>query len=133
MLRISKLADYATTIMIFLAQDSDRRFSAREVSKGTNIRRLPTVSKVLKLLLASHLVKSTKGVNGGYQLSHPPLQISLFDIVCAIDNEPAMTQCCSSGGAACPREDYCRARHRWQAINQEILKMLKETTLDKIA
>jgi len=131
MLRISKLADYATTIMAFLAQQADKRYSAREVSKGTDIHRLPTVSKVLKLLLAANLVKSTQGVNGGYQIASLPAEISLFDVVCAIDGAPALTQCCNEPNS-CQRTDACSASHRWREINKRILVMLKETTLDKI-
>ena len=59
MLRVSKMADYATVIMGFFARHSQESYSAVEVSEHTHIA-LPSVRKVLKLLVAAHILISLR-------------------------------------------------------------------------
>ncbi len=63
MLKISRLADYATIIMTILASKQER-FSAAQIARAIPLS-MATVSKVLKLLNESKLVNSERGVNGG--------------------------------------------------------------------
>src|SRR3990167_5611718 len=108
MLRISRLADYATVIMNFLAEKPENRYSAAQVAAGIQMA-TPTASKILKLLNEAGLVNSERGVNGGYQLVKLPQYISLAEIITAIDGQPAMTEC-SKKEHGCSRCDFCQLR-----------------------
>ncbi len=68
MLRISKLTDYAIVILSYLALDSAKVLSAQQLAEATHLS-LPTVSKILKILLAAKLLTSFRGTGGGYQLA----------------------------------------------------------------
>ena len=126
MIKISKLADYATVIMDFLASQQSHRYSAALIATAVHIS-TPTVSKILKLLHEAQLVNSERGVNGGYQLSRPPEEISLTAIIAAIDGQPAMTEC--SKGDICSLNNVCHLRGNWQFINRLIVSMLNNVSV----
>jgi Fe-S cluster assembly protein SufB len=128
MLKISKLADYATVVMNFLASEPERLYSAPEISKQVHIA-VPTVSKVLKKLLAKgNLVISTRGANGGYRLARSAKEITIIEVISAIDGHPAMTEC-SQHSKVCVQDSVCAVKNNWRLINQVILTLLQSLTL----
>lgn len=127
MLRISKLTDYATVIMSYLALDSTRILSATQVARQIHLS-IPTVSKILKILAEARLVTSFRGTGGGYQLARPMETISVADIVIAVEGNVAMTEC-SLSKHACALDALCGVKENWQIINNVILKALKSLTL----
>lgn len=127
MLRISKLTDYATVIMSFLALDSSRVFSATQIARAIHLS-APTVSKILKMLCEAELVTSFRGTGGGYQLAREPKDITIADVVSAIEGRLAMTECCAVKNA-CVLDTLCGIKKNWQVINQVILKALTGLTL----
>jgi DNA-binding IclR family transcriptional regulator len=70
MLRLSKFADYGTQVMAYMAKDRVVH-SASEVSAALGIA-IPTVSKILKMLVRENLVASSLGAKGGYMLARDP-------------------------------------------------------------
>ena len=127
MLRISNLADYGTVVMHYLAEHSAEQLSAGDIAAAVGINS-PTVSKILKHLLAAELLVSQRGANGGYQLAKAPEAISLADVVAAIEGMPAMTQCCSTHNA-CSLESVCAIKGNWQVINQIVHNALASFSL----
>lgn len=127
MLKISKLADYATIIMDRMAKQPLASFSAAELALAAHIP-APTVRKILKLLNDANLLVSTRGAQGGYQLTRAATQISLGEIITAIDGAPAVTEC-SQKGSACSLEAHCKLRGNWRYINKQIMQMLNEISL----
>jgi Fe-S cluster assembly protein SufB len=127
MLKISRLADYATRVLFLLAADPSKRYSATQVASETHIS-TPTVSKVLKLLNEAKLVNSERGVNGGYQLARAPEQIGVAEIIAAIDGRVAITEC-SRGDNICKHQNICELRGPWQMINKIVLNVLQDLTL----
>jgi FeS assembly SUF system regulator len=127
MLRISKLADYATIVMCFLAEQPNTQFSAACVAEKTSIA-IPTVSKILKRLNEADLLHSTRGSNGGYRLARSPEQISIATVITVIDGTPMMTQC-SQGADVCSHDQVCALRGNWQFINRVVFDVLNRLTL----
>jgi len=127
MLRVSKLTDYATVIMTALAESSDSVLSAQDVAARARLE-LPTVSKLLKQLGHAGLVESFRGVNGGYRLAHEPAQITIAQIVTAMEGPIGMTECSAQVGL-CDHESHCGVRVNWQRINQAIAHALASVTL----
>lgn len=127
MLRISKLADYATVILNCLSQDTASQLSANEIAQHTHLSR-PTVSKILKILLEAQLVISTRGVVGGYRLARAASAITLAQIIAAIEGPPGLTECAKSAHL-CRQNTTCAIKHNWQAIHQFILATLETITL----
>ena len=127
MLRISKLTDYATVILSFLALNPDRITSATTIADAVHLS-VPTVSKVLKILAEFELVKSYRGTGGGYQLARSSDQITLAEVVSAIEGKLAMTECCAMENT-CALDSLCAIKENWQVINKIILTALGELTL----
>src|ERR1700733_12779173 len=119
MLRISKLADYGTVIMNCLAKEPERLISASDIARKVHLS-LPTSSKVLKILVGAHLVISVRGVGGGYRLSRRPEEITVVDVITALDGEPALTECNIKMGK-CLQDRVCAIRDNWRLINQTIM------------
>ena len=127
MLRLSKLTDYGIVVMTYLAEAPEQIHAANEVSASTQVA-LPTVSKVLKLLSRSNLVSSCRGAKGGYRLARPPKDISVAQIINALEGPVALTEC-SSTSSHCSQESHCTIRGNWQRINDVIRGALEEVTL----
>jgi len=125
-LRVSKLTDYATVIMTVLADAADV-LSAQDVAVRARLE-LPTVSKLLKQLAHAELVESFRGVNGGYRLARDPQQITIAQIVTAMEGPIGMTECSAQVGL-CDHESHCGVRVNWQRINQAIAQALASVTL----
>jgi FeS assembly SUF system regulator len=127
MLKISKLADYATIVMSFLAKEPQELYNAAAIAEATGIN-LPTVSKLLKLLNEEKLLCSTRGTHGGYRLARLPDQISVASVITAVDGRPALTEC-SQGEGRCVHDQVCALRGNWRFINQIIFDVLDRLTL----
>ena len=127
MLRISKLTDYGTVVLAHLAGDPDIVCSAADVSAKTGIAP-PTVSKLLKSLARADLVSSTRGANGGYQLTRDPIEISAADVIDALEGPVSITEC-SAADSHCEHEPVCSVGGSWKQINVAIRHALEDVSL----
>lgn len=130
MLRMSKLADYGSVILTTMVREPERIQSAVEIAAAIHVP-VPTVSKVLKILTREGLVLSLRGAKGGYQLSRPPSQISMAEVIQAMDGPIGMTECSITPGL-CTQETDCAVRANWQRINLIVLQSLEKVTLDQM-
>ncbi len=127
MLRLSKLTDYATVILSHMAKESDQTHSAMGVAEATGIA-LPTVSKVLKILVNAKVLVSTRGIKGGYALAKPPEKISVADVISALEGPIALTEC-SISHEGCEQASGCGISGNWGLINLAIRNTLEAITL----
>jgi FeS assembly SUF system regulator len=127
MLRVTKLADYASIVLTALALAPERVHSATELAEHAGLE-LPTVSKLLKPLAHAGLVESFRGSNGGYRLARPAHDISLIEIVEAIEGPVGMTEC-SGEHSTCELESHCGVRGNWRHINDVVADALRGVSL----
>lgn len=127
MLRLSKLTDYATVILSHMAKDSGELYAAVEVAEATGIG-LPTVSKILKILVNARVVVSSRGVNGGYALARPPERISVAEVISALEGPIAVTEC-SISHEGCEQASGCGISGNWSLINKAIRNTLESISL----
>lgn len=131
MLRISKLADYGTVVMVFLAQHQDQLMNARDISAQTHLS-LATVSKLLKRLTHTGLLVSKRGSAGGYALKKTPAEISVANILYALDETRGLTEC-SEHVNSCALQHVCHVRGNWQLISRSIDDALSSVSLEALA
>lgn len=131
MLRLSKLTDYGTVVLAFMASKPEGVYAAADVAAATHLS-VPTVSKLLKCFTRAGLVTSQRGARGGYSLARPPEQINAVQIIDAIEGPVAITQC-SLGHDRCGIEPVCGVGHNWQRISLAIRDALKTVTLAELA
>jgi FeS assembly SUF system regulator len=130
MLKISKLADYGTVVMAYLARNMGVLHNANEIAGKTGVA-LPTVSKILKILAKHYLLVSHRGTKGGYSLARAPEKISVAQIIHAMDGGIALTSC-SQGSGLCHVEHHCTIQHNWQVISHAVFVALDAVSLADI-
>lgn len=131
MLRISKMTDYATVILARLAAVPERQHTATQLAEQTRLGQ-PTVSKVLKLLHRRGLLRSTRGLHGGYRLARPAAEITAAQILDAFEGPVALIEC-ARHVHHCSIESTCGVGRSWQRVNQAIRRALQEITLEELA
>jgi FeS assembly SUF system regulator len=131
MLRISKLADYGTVVMVYLTHHQDKLCNARDIAEQTHLS-LPTVSKLLKQLTAAGLLISVRGVNGGYRLQRPASDISVADILFTLDEHRGIIECDHQPNE-CSLSQVCRIQTNWRLISRAIESALTSVTLELLA
>ena len=135
MLRMTKQTDYGIVLMTHLAQVSSGasgQFSAPELAQALRIPP-PMVAKILKLLARDGLLVSHRGVRGGYALARPPAEISVAQVIGALEGSLAMTECGETDHSDCLREPFCAVRGNWQVINRVVRQALESITLAEMA
>lgn len=132
MFRLSKLADYGIVVMTNLARRPDRQFSAADIAADSLIPQ-PTVSKILKMLTRADLLISHRGAKGGYGLSRAGSEITVAEVITAIEGPIALTACIEEGSGACDIERLCPARANWQRINDAIRGALDGINVEEMA
>jgi FeS assembly SUF system regulator len=126
-LRVTKLTDYATVVLTALAAQPDAVLSAAGLAEQAGLE-VPTVAKILKPLAQAGLVSGFRGINGGYRLARPASQITLIDIVEAMEGPLGMTECSLHAGN-CGIEQSCGVRANWRRINDVVADALRGVTL----
>ena len=130
MLRLSKKTDYALMAMAHLAVKPGSS-SAREIAEAYDIP-VELMAKVLQRLTRRGLLSSQQGTRGGYQLARAAGNISVADVIQAIDGPVAVTACSSHAGR-CGQFEKCNVRDPLHRIREVIVSALAATTLDELA
>ena len=126
-MRLSNLADYAVVIMSAAAR-VDGRVNATILAAKTGIP-LPTTQKLLGRLASAGLFRSARGGGGGFVLTRPAAEISLADVVEAVEGPIAMTSCVDEARHDCALEGACQVRPHWGPVNTAIRGALSSVSL----
>lgn len=127
MLKLSKLADYATVLMTVMAEDPSRLYNGVELSERTHVPH-PTVAKLLKTMARGGLLESLRGAHGGYRLARAPGDITIADVIRALEGPIAVTEC-AQHGSGCGIQSTCQNRENWTLINTAIRRALEAVNL----
>ncbi|WP_140910089.1 SUF system Fe-S cluster assembly regulator [Cognatiluteimonas lumbrici] len=127
MLRVTRLTDYATVVLTVLAARHDDVLSAADLATAAGLE-LPTVAKVLRPLAQAGLVEGFRGAAGGYRLARDPAEISLVEVVEAMEGPLGMTECSLHDGT-CGIEASCGVRANWLRINDVVADALRAVSL----
>ena len=104
---------------------------AREISRAQNIP-VPFLWKILQRLGRRKLVRSFKGLRGGYELARPADQITLRDLVAATNGDEVEGRCVL-GLAHCDENSPCPLHDQWREIRVQMVAMLERTTVAELA
>ncbi len=131
MLRLSKLTDYAVVILGQFTEQPELKLSATDLAERTGLP-APTVSKILKFLSQAHLVAGQRGSQGGYGLIKKPEEISVADIIAAIEGPIALTDCVTDSTERCGAESFCPMQGNWNRVNQAVRDALQAVKLTEM-
>ncbi|HEY6765565.1 MAG TPA: SUF system Fe-S cluster assembly regulator [Candidatus Sulfotelmatobacter sp.] len=131
MIRLGKLTDYGVVLMTFMARDGSAVLrTSRDLAVESKLP-LPTVSKVLKKLLENGLLTSHRGIKGGYSLAKKADQISVADIVVAIEGPIALTEC-SDLDRSCEVEHSCPIKNNQRIVSDVVRGALEKVTISDL-
>jgi FeS assembly SUF system regulator len=128
MIKVSKLADYAVVILTVFARGDQALLNASTIASRTGLPD-PTVAKVLKILTRDGLLESVRGSSGGYILPRKPAEISVAEIIGAVDGPISLTACVEGGGETCGYQSSCPVRGRWDGVNEAMRGALESVSL----
>lgn len=128
---LSSACVYGLRASVYLASVStDSYTSITQISEELDISR-HFLTKILQQLTEQELMESMKGPKGGVRLRHPTDEITLLDIVAAIDGMDLLTEC-ALGLPGCGSEKPCPMHDQWADTRNEIRDMLEGTTLESL-
>jgi FeS assembly SUF system regulator len=128
-MRLSHLADYAVVLMTAAARrPAGARLSATELSGETGVP-LPTAQKLMGQLAAAGLLSSVRGASGGFALARSAGEISLADIVEAVEGPIALTMCSDSNNHECILDAHCRVKPHMGVVGTAVRGALGAVTL----
>ena len=128
----SRSTEYAIRAMTTLASQKPGKLTgAREISNRQAIP-MPFLWKILQILTRRRLVRSFKGMHGGYELARPADRISLHSIVQATDGDDFRERCVL-GLPECVSQNPCPLHEQWRDIRAGMNKMMDETSLADLA
>jgi Rrf2 family iron-sulfur cluster assembly transcriptional regulator len=123
-MKVSTRGDYAARALLSLAlHGSDRPTSVKEIAERTGLPQ-PYLEQILLAVKGAGLVRSKRGVGGGYVLARPPEEISLADILAAVDGPLT-----SLMGEHDHCEGHCVLQEVWVGVSDEMRKFLDGYTL----
>lgn len=129
-MHITLEADYAVRIVYCLAA-AGKRMDAKAISDDTAVT-LRFSLKILRKLVAGGIVRSFKGISGGYELAREPKDISLNDVIETVEGPFAISRCLC-GEYICSRTNGqpCRFRNVYAEISEDVVAKLKSYTFDQ--
>ncbi len=132
--RVSTRGDYACRALLSLAlHDSDGPTSVRDIAGRTGLPQ-PYLEQILLALKGAGLVRSKRGVGGGYTLAHAPEDITLAQIVSAVDGPIVVGDFGEPHtNGACDHEGQCVLLSIWGHVGEQMRKLLEASTLADVA
>lgn len=134
MLKLSKKSEYALMAVRYLAINSNGKYStAKEIADFYNIP-FELASKVLQRLVRKNVISSYQGVRGGYTLVKSPEQISLIEVISAIEENYQITNCMKENSSQkdCNHFDCCMIRNPLIKLQKEIDNLFQNMKIIQI-
>lgn len=128
----SHSTEYAIRAVTFLAkQPAGTLVGAREIARAEKIP-TPFLWKILQKLARQRIVRSFKGLHGGYELARPADQITIQAMLDATDGEHDAGRCVL-GLSQCDEAAPCPLHNQWKEIRGRITNLLEQTTVANLA
>ena len=125
-----KTTEYAFRIMSFLARGQEQLYTTSDIYLSLHIP-FRYLRKQMTLLTKTGLVTSVQGKHGGYKLAKNRVEITLWDIVNALNDKVFDTNC-FFGYHQCALHEHCLMHKKWAGVINMIEEVLKTTTLEEL-
>jgi Rrf2 family protein len=126
-MQITRQADYALRAMIYLAKLEPNQRAA--TSQIADKQRIPPsfLAKIISQLSIAGLIHTSRGARGGVSLARTPGEVSILEVVEAIDGPITLNEC-TEEPSACPFGDECPLRSLWCDTQADLVDRLRKTT-----
>jgi len=133
MIRFSRMADYGVLLLGHFARHEEELASTRDLAETYHMPR-SVVANLLKEFTKAGLLESRRGLHGGYRLARPVADISLLDVLNAVDGPVQLIDCAVEDALnpSCGYEDVCPSRSPMRAVHRRIIKLLGDISLSEL-
>ena len=128
-MKITREVDYALRIVLMLSREQ-KQIEAKVISESTGIPYRFTL-KILRKIVQAGIIRSYRGVNGGYVLNCEPSEISMLDVIECIDGAVSLNRC-EENECVCKSCDQCVINSSLHNIQDKLKEELKRVTFDKM-
>ena len=130
-MRISTKGRYATRAMVDLAlRYGEGPIQVKDIARNQDVSER-YLEQLLTPLRIAGLIRVTRGARGGFELSNPPSQIRLIDIIRTVEGSTAPSECVDNA-SICSNSEYCAAREIWAEIKSATDNVLESTSLQNL-
>lgn len=130
-MQITRQADYAVRAVLFVAQLEEGERVATSIIATEEDIPLPFLAKIVSQLSVKNILDAMRGASGGVRLSRPATDISLLEVIEAIDGEISLNRCVVSD-TACPSTGDCPVHEVWSDAQRELVHRLQNTKFDQL-
>jgi Rrf2 family protein len=131
-MQITKSGEYGLRGLVFLSKQPPEKVTlVREVSREENIPET-FLAKIFQRLSKAGVLRSVRGANGGFTLRKPAHEITMREIIEALEGPIALNRCLLRKGE-CEVEKNCPLHPVWEEMQQRFLEMLESTTMEDLA
>jgi Rrf2 family transcriptional regulator, iron-sulfur cluster assembly transcription factor len=128
----SRQCEYALQAVVYLAlKENGKRVSIKDLAKRLSIP-YHFLGKIMQDLTRKGLLVSEKGPRGGFALAKPASEITLFDIVNAIDGSD-FVRTCVMGFPECSKKYPCAIHAKWENLRDGVYAMLVSKSIEEVA
>ncbi|MGB9935295.1 RrF2 family transcriptional regulator [Thermodesulfovibrio yellowstonii] len=130
-LLITRETDYAIRTVLYLSSKKDYSARAEEISQQMQIPK-SFLRKILKQLEKVGLVQLKRGVSGGIKLLREPVEITLFDVIVAMEKAVALNRCVIND-KICGLISHCPVHPVWFKVRERLIQALQEIKFQELA
>ncbi|HEV2388892.1 MAG TPA: Rrf2 family transcriptional regulator [Candidatus Acidoferrales bacterium] len=133
-MRISAKGEYAAKAVLHLSMNYPQVVTIHEVAASHRIP-LKYLEQILLALRKAGLLESRRGVHGGYTLARPPAEISVGEVLRAVDGKFARASCLEEDPAdhhGCPEANACGLRQVWANLQATVERILFDTSFAEV-
>jgi Rrf2 family transcriptional regulator, cysteine metabolism repressor len=131
-------AEYGVRLLVQLGVHGGRQpVSLKAIAEAESLP-LAYLERIAALLKKAGIVEATRGAHGGYQLTHPPAEITMDEVVLALEGHIAPMDCFfddREGRVLCSHHDdeqLCATKLLWTRVQMGVIKSLQRTTLAEL-
>ncbi len=133
MLRLSKKSEYALIALQYIASHKGRVVSAKEIAEHYGIS-FEFVAKTLQALMRQKFIISQQGASGGYELLRQPSEISVAQVIEAVEGKTQIVECCGEHGLKdCSMQGRCTIKTPMGILQRRIDEVLASMTIQQMA
>ena len=129
-MKLSTRTRYAARALVEIARHGGVPVAVKVISDSQRIS-LKYLENLMKDLKKHHLVKSFRGVDGGYVLTRDPGQVTILDIYNAVEGEVEMVECVTDA-ASCDFIDQCPTNTVWKGLSVVVRDYLSRYTIEEL-
>ena len=131
MIKVSRLADYAVSIIYAFSGSENEILSSKDIVEKTKLHKA-TVNKLLAQLVKKNFLEPFRGTKGGYRLKKNLDSISIKELIEAIEGPVLLTDCLNKNANNCNLFNVCSTKNVWSFVNTEINNTLENIKIKDI-